>query len=127
MHFSKSVILCHLNFGNQTPHLYLHAIHILCCFTTAGFILMLLFFKVLQFCFHLVYQTVFLLDECSGLVNLPHQFHYKLNMALILKLYLFSFFSQFFNGMADLIQVSLATIFYEVSVFFLTYIFLGFN
>ena len=73
---------------------------------------MLLFFKVLNFFPQLVYQTVFLLADCSGLVNLPHQFHFKLNMALILRLYLFSYFSQLFNGMAAFIQVSLATIFY---------------
>ena len=87
MHFSKIMIICHLNFGNQTPHLYLHAIHIVHCFTIAGFTSMILFFKVLHFCFQLVYQTVFILDECYGLVNLPHQFHSKLNMALIFKLY----------------------------------------
>ena len=48
-------------------------------------------------------------------------------MALILKIYLFRFFSQFFNGMAAFVQVSLVTIFYAVSVIFLSRILLGFN
>ena len=41
------------------------------------------------------YQTVFILDECSGLINLTHQLHYKLNVALIFKLYPFICFVSF--------------------------------
>ena len=74
------MIICHLNFGNQAPYLYLCAIHILHLFVTAEFTLMLLFLKLLYFCFPLIYQTAFLLDDCSGLVKLPHQFHSKLKL-----------------------------------------------
>ena len=81
-------------------------------FATLGFKLMPLFLKVLHLCFQLVYQTFFLLDECSGLINMSHQFHYKLNVVLIFKLYLFRHFSHFFNGMSTFTHVSLTTIFY---------------
>ena len=57
----------------------------------------------------LVYQTIFILDELFGLIKFQHQLHSKLNVALILKLYIFRCFYQFSNGMADLVQVSLAT------------------
>ena len=90
----------------------------------SGFTLMLLFFKVLQFCFQVVYQTVSPLDDCSGLVNFLHQLQYKLNVALILKLYLLRCFSWFLNDMADFIQVSLATIFHPIFVLFLFHILL---
>ena len=73
---------------------------------------MILSFKFLHFCFQLVCHPVFILDKCSGLVKLPHQFHSKLNVALIFKPYLFIWFFRCFNVMADFIQVSLATIFY---------------
>ena len=88
---------------------------------------MILFFKVLYFCLLLVYQYVFLLNECSGIFNFTHQLHSKVNVALIFKLYLFSFFSQFFNGMDAFTQVILATVFYAVSIIFLPHILLGFN
>ena len=89
------MILFHINFGTQNPYLYLHTIHILHWFVTEGFTSMLILFKVLNFCFLLVYQNFSLLDDFSVLVNFPHQFYYKLNMAFIYKLYLFSCFSQF--------------------------------
>ena len=84
---------------------------------------MLPFFKVLNFCFPLVYKIVFLLDNFSVLVNIPHQFHSKLNVALVLKFYLFSWFSQSFNDMDNFTEVSLETIFYAVSVIFLPHVF----
>ena len=115
------MILFQINFGNQGPNLYLHEIHIV------GFTSMIIFFKILQFCFQLVYQTVFLLDECSGFVNLPHQLHYKINVAFILKIYLYICFSPLFNGMAACIQVSLASIFYAFPVIVFPHIFLGLN
>ena len=34
LHLSKIIILCYINLGNYYPHIYLHAIHILNCFTT---------------------------------------------------------------------------------------------
>ena len=82
---------------------------------------MIIFLKVLHFCFQLVYQTLFILDECSSLVNLPHQFQSTLNVYLIFKLYLFSWFPQFLNGMAGFIQVSLAIIFYAYHPIFFWY------
>ena len=88
---------------------------------------MILLFKVLKSCFQLVYQTVFILDECSVPVNFPQQFHYNINVALIVKIYLFSWLLHFFNCMDDFIQVGLETIFYKVSVIYLPHIFLGFN
>ena len=60
-----------------------------------GFNLMILFFKVLYFCFQLVYKSVLILDECSSLIILPHQPHYKINVAIIFKIYLFTWFYQF--------------------------------
>ena len=124
MHLFKSMIFCHINFGNLAPYIYFHEIHSLYLFLEVGFTSMLLLFKVLPFLFQLVYQTAFIHDNFSSLVNLPHQFHYKLNVVLILELYLFSFFSQLFNGMTALIQVSLATRFYSVSIILLFHILL---
>ena len=83
---------------------------------------MIIFFKVLHFCFQLVYENIFILDECTGLANLSHQFNYKFNVVLIFKLYFFRFFFQFFNGMADFIQIVFATSFYAVSVIYLPHI-----
>ena len=60
-------------------------------------------------------------------INLPHKFHFNINVLLIFKLYLFIWFSQFLNFMADFVQVSLETVFYEVSVLSLTHILLGLN
>ena len=77
-----------------------------------GFTPVLLFSMEFNFCFQLVYQNVLILDECSALVNLPHYFRYKLNVAIIFKIYLFGCFYQFFNGVDDFIIFSLATIFY---------------
>ena len=76
-------------------------------------------------CFQLVYQTVFILDQGSILFNLPYKFHFKLNVALIFKLYPISCFYQSLNGISDFIQVSLATIFYAVSIIFLPHNVLG--
>ena len=126
-HFYKIMILCHINFGNQATYIHLHAINILHWFSTEGFTSMLIFFKVLNFCFQLFYQTIFLLDEWSRLFNLPHQFHSKLNVALILRLHLFSCFPQFSNGMDDFLQVSLETVFNAISILYLPHILLGFN
>ena len=72
--------------------------------------------------FQLVYQNVFLFDECSVLAILSHQFHYNLNVVLIFNLTLFRCFSQFFNGMADSILIILATIICAVSVIYLLHI-----
>ena len=121
--FFKSMILFYINFFIQALYIYFHAFHILHCFATVSFTSLLLFFKVLRFSFQLVYQNVFILDECSGLVNFPHQFHCNPNAALILKLYLFSCSSCFFNFMDHSIQGSWANIFYAV----FSHILLSFN
>ena len=60
--------------------------------------------------FRLFYHTAFILDCWYGLINLPHQLYYKLNVALIFKLYLFIWFSQFFKDIDAFIQFSLAII-----------------
>ena len=80
------------------------------------FISMLLLFRVMPF-FQLVYQTVFILDEWSGLVKFLHQLHSKFNVTL----HLFSWFYQFSYGMAFFIWVNLATIFYASCPIFCWY------
>ena len=76
---------------------------------------------------YFVYYAIFIFDKFYDLVNLLHQFHSNLNVAFFLKPYPFSWFSQFFNGMAAFIQVSLATVILAVSVLSFTHIFLGCN
>ena len=105
------MVIFHIDFGNQYPHIYLHVIHIFHCFATVASLKCFYYSSSCSFS-QLGYQDVFILDECSGLVNLPHRFNSNLNVVLILKIYLLSSFSQVFNGMAAFIQVSLATIFY---------------
>ena len=69
-------------------YLYLHAFRFLNSSTTLGLNSNVFFFEVLKFCFQLVYQNFYLLDDCSGLFNWPQQFQSKLNVDLIIKLYL---------------------------------------
>ena len=79
-------------------------IHILLCFATAVFTSMLLSFKVLQFCFQLFYQTIFLLVECSGIFNFLRSysnsifftdfFGFKMVWLLSSKLLLYPYFMQ---------------------------------
>ena len=109
-------------------------VHFLCCLEVSSFNLpprgvtsMLLFFIVLNLLSQLVYQSVFLLDEFSSLVNLPHQVHYNLNVVLIFMLYLFTWFYWFFKGMYVFILVSLSILYYVVFLLSLPHILLGFN
>ena len=83
-----------------------------CIFCNSGFTSMLLFFKVLQRKLKLVYQTLFILYECWGLIKLLHQFHSKLIITFIFKLYLFSCFSRLSMVWLISSKLFLVTIFY---------------